>query len=317
MSQENCTNGFKVIKPGILTLITDRGRFGHHRIGLTTGGPVDPLAFRWANRLLGNDVNASMLEASFGGLALEVLVDTTIVVTGAAAPLKINGETSELWRCHRVSAGDTVALGFSTEGCRSYLAVAGGFSVAEVFGSTATVVRESLGGISGDKLIKGDVLKCVSTSDVPLQVLPDHLRPDYTGDITLRVIPGYQEHVFSRFQQRLFFSSEYEVSDRCDRMGYRLTGAEIKPSVDGILSEGICLGAIQVPADGQPIVLLNDRQTIGGYPKIGSIMSLDTARLGQCLPGAKVSFEALTIDCAHNALCLAESQYQRTEPVLV
>ena len=315
MSQTATANGLKVLKPGILSLITDGGRFGHHRIGLTTGGPIDPLAFRWANRLLGNDANCTMIEASFGGLVLEAELDTFIVVTGATAPLKINGLDAELWRCHEIKAGDKIELGFASEGCRSYLAVAGGLSVPNTFGSTSTVVRESLGGLAGDKLKAGDQLPCEPQRSVPLMVLPEELRPNYTGEITLRVIPGYQQHAFSRFQQRLFFSSEYEVSDRCDRMGYRLTGAEIKPSIDGILSEGICLGAIQVPADGQPIVLLNDRQTIGGYPKIGSMVSLDVARLGQCMPGAKLAFEAVTIDCAHNALCLAESQFNRTQAV--
>jgi biotin-dependent carboxylase-like uncharacterized protein len=306
-------SGFKIVKPGILSLITDLGRYGKHRIGLTTGGPIDPYAFRWANRLLGNDLNASALEASFGGLVLEAQIDSSFVVTGATAPLKINGLDAELWRVHAVSAGDKIELGFATEGCRSYLAVAGGFIISESFGSTATVVRESLGGLAGDKLKAGDILPAHAADGVVENVLAEHLRPDYTGDIVLRVIPGYQQHAFSRFQQRLFFGSDYEVSDRCDRMGYRLTGAEIKPSIDGILSEGICLGAIQVPADGQPIVLLNDRQTIGGYPKIGSMMSLDVARLGQCMPGAKISFQAVTIDCAHNALCLAESHFQRAE----
>lgn len=317
MSAGNVTCGFKVLKPGFLTLITDRGRFGYHRIGLTTGGPVDPMAFRWANRLLGNDDNASLLEASFGGLSLEAQVDTALVLTGANAPLSINGVDAEMWRSHAIKAGDKIELGFATEGCRSYLAVAGGFNIDAEFGSSATVARESIGGLNGEKLSAGDVLPCVSHTGHPLKVLPEASRPSYSDDISLRVIPGYQQQHFSRYQQRLFFSSEYEVSDRCDRMGYRLTGAEIKPSIDGILSEGICLGAIQVPADGQPIVLLNDRQTIGGYPKIGSVVSLDVARLGQCMPGVKLRFEPVTIDSAHNALCLAESYFHRTEMVSV
>jgi len=315
MSANNSTLGFAVLKPGFLTLITDRGRFGYHRIGLTSGGPVDPTAARWANRLLGNDENASLLEASFGGLSLEAQVDTAFVVTGATVPLKINGLDAEMWRSHAIKAGDKIDLGFASEACRSYLAVAGGFNIGAEFGSSTTVVRESIGGLNGDKLSAGDVLSCATHTNHPLNILPEVSRPTYTGDITLKVIPGYQQHCFSRFQQRQFFSSEYEVSDRCDRMGYRLTGAEIRPSIDGILSEGICLGAIQVPADGQPIVLLNDRQTIGGYPKIGSVVSLDVARLGQCLPGAKISFEPVTIDCAHNALCLAESQFYRANVV--
>ena len=127
------------------------------------------------------------------------------------------------------------------------------------------------------------------------------------------MILGYQQETFDPVQQQLFFSSEYTVSDRCDRMGYRLTGQEVQSSIKGILSEGICHGAIQIPADGQPIVLINDRQTIGGYPKIGSMISSDTARLGQMLPGAKVSFEAVSMEQAHNLLHFAEAGFQQAQ----
>ena len=126
-------------------------------------------------------------------------------------------------------------------------------------------------------------------------------------------MPGYQEQHFSRLQQRRFFSHTYTVSDRCDRMGYRLEGAAIDCDIEGILSEGICYGAIQVPADGQPIVLLNDRQTIGGYPKIGSALSLDAARLAQLTPGATVDFAPISVYAAHNALRLARSFSQRQQ----
>jgi allophanate hydrolase subunit 2 len=125
--------------------------------------------------------------------------------------------------------------------------------------------------------------------------------------VTVRVIPGYQQAHFSRLQQRRFFSHAYTVSDRCDRMGYRLEGAAIACDIDGILSEGICFGAIQIPADGQPIVLLNDRQTIGGYPKIGSALSLDAARLSQLRPGGTVHFAPVSPYGAHNALHIAQS----------
>lgn len=212
-----------------------------------------------------------------------------------------------------VQAGDRVVLGFATQGARAYLAVAGGFTVIPSFGSVSTVVREGIGGLGGDRVKQGDFLPCDELATERCLRLPEEFRPRYDGDATLRVIPGYQQQAFSRFQQRLFFSSDYRVSDRCDRMGYRLEGAVIKPSIDGILSEGICLGAIQVPADGQPIVLMNDRQTIGGYPKIGSVMSLDIARLAQMMPGAMVGFEPITIDHAHNELHLARSRFERTE----
>lgn len=307
-------SGFKVLQPGLLTLIQDAGRYGHHRIGLTTGGPLDALAFKWANRLVDNPMNSSVLEISIGGLSLEAQIDTQIVLVGAEMPLKINGTEQERWHAHRVKPGDRIDVGFSTRGARAYLAVAGGFQIAPSFSSSATVTREAIGGLDGQKLQQGDFLSCVPLNGQKAFRLDEIYRPDYADEITLRVITGYQKQAFSAYQQRLFFSSQYTVSDRADRMGYRLEGPEVKPSIDGILSEGICHGAIQIPADGQPIVLLNDRQTIGGYPKIGSMISLDTARMAQLLPGAKVSFEEITIDDAHNLHCLAHARFTRTEP---
>ncbi len=314
-SQSNQANsGFKVQQPGLLTLIQDAGRFGHHRIGLTTGGPLDSQAFKWANRLLGNELNATALEVSIGGLVLTAEVDTWIVLTGAEMPLKINGQEQDRWHAHPVKAGDQIEVGFSALGARGYLAVAGGFQVEHSFSSSATVTREGIGGLNGEKLQQGDYLKCAAVKPVQTFRLPEAYRPDYSDQITLRVITGYQQHAFSDYQKRVFFSSEYKVTDRADRMGYRLEGPEVKPSIDGILSEGICHGAIQIPADGQPIVLLNDRQTIGGYPKIGSMISLDTARMAQLLPGSRVSFEEITIDDAHNLHCLAHAHFERIQP---
>lgn len=301
---------FEVINPGILALLQDAGRLGKHQIGLTSGGPLDPEAFYWANRLCQNPNNSTTIEITVGGLQLKAHTDTHIAVTGADMPLTINGEARDNWRSHAVSAGDSIQLGYASEGCRSYLAVSGGFNIEPMFGSSATVVREGIGGIKGTPLQKGDNLPCCSHAGTEHWQVPQNDRPSYSKQVTLRVIPGYQEHSFSRFQQRLFFHNTYTVSDRCDRMGYRLEGPRLQSSIEGILSEGICLGAIQVPADGQPIILMNDRQTIGGYPKIGSVLSLDLAKLAQLTPGGKVSFAAITIDCAHNALHLAQSRLQ-------
>jgi biotin-dependent carboxylase-like uncharacterized protein len=306
---------FKVLRPGMLTLIQDAGRFGQHGIGLTTGGPVDPQAYQLCNRLLQNPADSTVLEVSFGGLVLEAQVDTFICVTGAAMPLRINDQEQDLWQVHRINAGDRIALDFSRSGCRAYLGVTGGFKVAPTFGSSATVLRENLGGIKGDKLQPDDIIPCDTYRDAKLLQLACEHRPDYTVDLTIRVMPGHQDHHFDRLQQRRFFNHEYTVSDRCDRMGYRLEGPAIGCAIEGILSEGICYGAIQIPADGQPIVLLNDRQTIGGYPKIGSALSLDAARLAQLTPGAKVHFSPISIHAAHNALHLARS-YAARQPIV-
>ncbi|MFT6958211.1 MAG: biotin-dependent carboxylase-like uncharacterized protein [Halieaceae bacterium] len=295
----------KIIQPGILSLLQDSGRYGKHRIGLTNGGPLDTAAFQMCNRLLGNDTNSTVIEVSFGGLQLETLNDTYVCITGAAIPLNINGKEVSRYRVHPVQAGDTISLDYASNGCRAYFGVADGFQIPKSFGSTATVVREDLGGLSGGKLQTGDELPSTTVKQRKLHFLPPEMQPHYRDSITVRVIPGYQQSRFNRLQQRRFFSSAYTVSDRCDRMGYRLEGPAIRCDIEGILSEGICHGAIQIPADGQPIVLLNDRQTIGGYPKIGSALSLDAALLAQLTPGATVHFTAITSYTAHNALNLA------------
>lgn len=301
----------KVIQPGILSLLQDRGRFGAHRIGLTNGGPLDPEAYYYCNRLLENPAGSTVIELSFGGSQFEALVDTFICVTGASMPLHINDREKTRWAVHPVKAGDIISLDFAKRGCRAYLGVAGGFTIEPSFGSTATVVRETIGGLRGDKLHSGDLLPCLQTTSRRHYYLPLENQPRYQDMITVRVIPGYQQAHFSRLQQRRFFSHAYSVSERCDRMGYRLEGPVIKCDIDGILSEGICFGAIQIPSDGQPIVLLNDRQTIGGYPKIGSALSLDAARLAQLAPGGTVHFAPISTHGAHNALHLAHSYARR------
>lgn len=305
-------SGFVVLQPGMLSLIQDAGRYGKHNIGLTNGGPVDKDAFCWANKLLNNPLNSSTIEISIGGLALEAQVKTRIAFSGADMPIKINGTEVERWRSHNIASGDQIEIGFAENGLRGYLAVAGGFTVAQTFSSSATVLREKIGGLNGDKLSKGDVLPCESSEHGNNQMLEQRYQPSYENKVTLRTIPGYQQQHFSSAMQRLFFSQEFEVSERCDRMGYRLLGDKVESDIDGILSEGICHGAVQIPADGQPIVLLNDRQTIGGYPKIGSVIGLDTGKLSQLGQGGSVHFEPISIEAAHNLQHLQAHFFENT-----
>ena len=306
--------GFVVKQPGLLSLLQDCGRFGAHNLGLTTGGPLDRNAFDWANRLLENDENATCIEVSFGGLVLEARVDSGFAITGAEAPCKLNGEAIEQWCSHRIRAGDQLEIGFATAGTRCYLAVAGGFDIAPSFNSSSTVVREKIGGLNGDKLQAGEELPCRSMTLSSRIRLAEAFRPVYGDSANLRVVPGYQQSAFDHIQQWRFFNSEFRVTERADRMGFRLEGPEIHSGMTGMLSEGICHGAIQIPADGQPIVLLNDRQTIGGYPKIGSVIPQDTARLAQLSPGATIRFSEVSIEQAHNLYWLERSRYRRTEP---
>ncbi len=305
-------SGFVVQQPGLLSLLQDRGRYGAHDMGLTTGGPLDFTAFDWANRLLGNAVNATGLEISFGGLTLEAEVETSFVITGAEVPCKLNGDSIPQWQTLDIRAGERLEIGFASKGTRSYLAVSGGFDIDPSFGSSSTVVREKVGGIHGDKLQAGDRLPCATGKIESHLRLAEADRPEYGDFALLRVVCGYQQAAFDPTQQWRFFNTEYRVTDRCDRMGFRLEGETVHSDMVGMLSEGICHGAIQIPADGQPIVLMNDRQTIGGYPKIGSVIPLDTALLAQLSPGATVRFEQISIEQAHSIHCLEQARFART-----
>jgi len=305
-------SGFTVNQPGLLSLLHDRGRYGAHNLGLTTGGPLDSLAFDWANRLLGNDINATCLEISFGGLSLEAETETSFVITGAQAPCKLNGQSIPLWQTQDIQRGDKLEIGFTSAGTRCYLAVRGGFDIAPSFGSSSTVLREKIGGINGDKLQAGDHLPCSGNKLLAHCRLAEKDQPVYGDSARLRVVLGYQQAAFGPLQRWRFFSSEYRLSERCDRMGFRLEGETVHSDMVSMLSEGICHGAIQIPADGQPIVLMNDRQTIGGYPKIGAVIRMDTARLAQLSPGSRVNFEEISIEQAHNLHCLEQARFRRT-----
>jgi biotin-dependent carboxylase-like uncharacterized protein len=211
-----------------------------------------------------------------------------------------------MWSVFWLRDGQRLRMAFSAVGCRTYLAVRGGFAIEGSFGSTATVLREGIGGLNGDKLQAGDCLPVTPAEPVEQLWLPPGHRPGYHQRATLRVVPGYQTHSFSRLDKQRFYASDYEITAQSDRMGYRLKGPQIHGELEGILSEGIALGAVQVPADGQPIVLLNDRQTIGGYPKLGCVLSLDCAALAQLRPGDTVNFTPISEHAAHNALHLAQ-----------
>ncbi len=307
-----------ILRSGPLSLLQDRGRFGRADLGLSTGGPMDPVAAELANALLGNDRDATLIEASFGGLELRAEGALQVTVTGAELPLELNGEPCALWTVLDLTPGDVLRLHHPTRGCRSYVAVRGGFDVTPSFGSTATVLREGIGGISGAALQSGDRLTVREATPIEARRLPPDQRPAYPRRLTLRVVLGYQRSAFSDEALEEMFSSEYLVSQRSDRMGYRLEGPAVHCDIGGVLSEGIAPGAIQIPADGQPIVLLRDRQTIGGYPKIGAALSLDCAQLAQLRPGDTVNFAAIPLPAARRALRMARivDEARRFEAVL-
>lgn len=302
------------MQPGVLSLLQDGGRPGSMHLGITQGGAADLEAYHYCNRLLCNGQNSSVIEVSVGGARFRAKTDTFICVTGASLPLQINGEPASMWQVHKILAGDLIDMGYAVNGIRSYLGVADGFQIKPSFGSVATVVREGIGGLCGKALTAGDELPLRRTTERKLLCLHERDIPRYQNALTVRVIPGYQQSLFSRQQQRRFFGGPYSVTQDSDRMGYRLEGAAISCKKRELLSEGICYGAIQIPGDGQPIVLLNDRQTIGGYPKIGTALSIDAARMSQLAPGATVHFTPVSLHTARRALAMVK-RFQLATPV--
>ena len=290
---------FKVIKPGLLALVQDLGRHGHQSIGLTTGGPMDEVAFRWGNALLDNDPNSAQIEITFGMFTLEAQANTSIAVTGADLGATLNDKSIPPWQTYAIKKGDILAFHQPVWGLRAYLAVKGGFLCEPTLGSVATVMREKIGGLTskGDKLKKGDSLSYHTSHDHQQRAVPRLAIPNY-GNKEIPVILGYQYESFSSLERANFFSSDYTVSSHSDRMGYRLEGKAVHTELKGIISEGIAYGAIQIPKDGQPIVLLRDRQTIGGYPKMGCVTRVGGGILAQQKPGDIIQFTPITVDQA-------------------
>lgn len=292
-------SGLQVVSAGMLSLIQDLGRFGVAQHGLSVGGPADMHAHCWANKLLGNSSNSSVLEITMGNAAFTALEDMQLSLTGADTAATIDGKPLATWRNFVLAKGQTLKLGYATSGFRAYLAVAGGFNTTKVFGSCATVVRNNLGGLKehqGSPLQNGDVLPIakqmshLTRSNIKPQWVPRYFIPKYSKEITLSVIESYQAEYFSRDAKCAFYSKPYQLTDKSDRMGIRLQGNSVQSGMSGIVSEGITYGAIQVPANGQPIILLNDRQTLGGYPKIGCVSKMSLMKLGQAKPGSLLHF---------------------------
>lgn len=295
----------EVIRPGMLTLIQDTGRYGAGAQGLSQGGAVDLHAFCWANYLLTNDANSAMLEITLGQAEFHVLQDCRIAVTGADMQPQLDGVPLPMWQSIEVRKGQRIVFGFARSGLRAYLAVQGGFDAPIVLGSAACVPRNQLGGLhQGKGLEKGDRLSVNQLPEESLKELEGkgvsrqasaRFIPDYNKAIELRVIESYQQASFPEIDKQRFYSGRYTVSQETDRMGCKLTGEPIHADVEGIVSEGIALGAIQIPPNGQPIVLLNDRQTLGGYPKLGCVARIDLPRLAQARPGTEVIFKRATL----------------------
>lgn len=293
-----------VLQPGAMTTVQDLGRYGFQSIGVPTSGAMDQYALRMGNRLLGNPDNCAALECTVVGPRLAVLADTWVAITGADMGAALNHQPIPRWQAFQIQAGDLLTLGQIQSGCRAYICIAGGIDVPAVMGSCSTYLIGKFGGYNGRPLTKGDFIQTLPLSSADHFCAAAEATPvAYPSEVTLRAISGPQ---WDRFKQSrdCFFSSAYQVSDKADRMGYRLTGAAIKidPGKNQtIVSEPVMPGSIQIPPDGQPIVLMRE-QTVGGYAKIATIISCDTDKIAQAIPGDTIYFKKVDPDEAVQAL---------------
>ncbi|WP_088553375.1 5-oxoprolinase subunit PxpB, partial [Calderihabitans maritimus] len=299
---------FEVLKPGMLTTVQDLGRYGYQEFGVPVAGAMDQFALRAANLLVGNREEDACLEITLMGPTLRVLNDTVLAVTGADLGPTLDGHPIPLWQAVAARAGSILAFSGPRRGSRSYLAIAGGIDVPLVMGSRSTYLRGRLGGYQGRALRVGDILcrgPAGKTSlDLARRFVPSALIPPLAGDtIEVRVILGPQDDYFSAEGINTLLTAEYTVSNSSDRMGYRLTGPPIahKGPTD-IISDGVAPGSIQVPANGLPIVMMADRQTTGGYPKIATVITPDLDKLAQAQPGDRIRFRQVSVEKAHEIL---------------
>jgi antagonist of KipI len=306
------TGALVVVKPGLLTSVQDLGRFGHQASGVPVAGPMDAFSHRLANQLVGNDPQAAALEITLIGPELMIEAHTTMAITGAHFDVTCDDRSVAMGASFSVRAGSRLRFGRIHQGARAYLAVAGGVQTPAVLGSRATHLVSRMGGVSGRALIAGDRIP-IATGLAPR---PHRKSAGLTlpskGRALLRVLPGPQDHWFAPDALKAMTSVSFRISPRSNRMGYRLEGPPLPRVKDGeLISEPLGIGAIQVPAAGEPILLMADRQTAGGYPKIGYVISADLPLAGQLAPGDFIEFVICSHPEAVAALIARERQLLR------
>jgi len=298
---------FEVLDPGILTTVQDLGRYGFSQFGVPPSGALDPFSYRVGNLLVGNQEEEASLEITVMGLKLKALREVVIAVTGGDLFPTLNGESLEMWRTHLLVEGDVITFKRIISGCRAYLSLSGGFVIPKIMGSGSTYLSGKFGGLQGRSLKRGDIL---FTLDRPPSLkklslrFPNDWIPSFEKEVRLRVIPGPQDYHFTEKGFKIFSTSFYQVTRQCDRMGIRLEGPKIERRSDveeSIISEGLISGAIQVPGDGKPIIILTELVT-GGYTKIATVISTNLTKVAQLKPGDQVQFEPIPIEEAHHLL---------------
>lgn len=317
-----------VCHAGAHTLIQDLGRAGHYAMGLPPSGAIDQFSHRCANLLVGNDPNAATLEITMIGPTLEFAASARVAVTGGDVPIWIDGEAHDSWRTLAVRAGQTLTVGALHTGCRAYLAVRGGIDCPPFLGSRSTYVSSAIGGLSGSALAAGDRLPIGSDSATPCpgvgSTVDNHLRPRLEEDVhRVRVVEGLCHYRFDPDSVDVFFSSTFTVSPVSDRTGYRLIGPALEffdreppfgagDNPSNVVDLGYPMGSIQVPNGEEPICLLRDAVTGGGYATIGTVITSDLDLIGQMKAPDAIQFTPVSLD---DALSARRAQRQRLRKV--
>lgn len=299
-----------VLKPGMLTTIQDRGRWGLQAQGVPVAGPMDPCSHRIANALVGNDAAAATLEVTLVGPELEFEAERVVAVAGAEFDLTVDGRSVPLNAAFVVAAGAQLRFGRRVRGARAYLAVAGGIAIPPTLGSRATHLISGMGGLDGRPLKAGDQLPLGESTRTGKALSAQRRSPVVSlpeRDARVRVIAGPQQDYFAADALDVLQSAPYAISNTSDRMGFRLDGPRLRHARGAdIISDATPLGVLQVPASGQPILLMADRQTSGGYPKIATVISADIGVAGQLGPGDTIAFSVCSLREALAALIAQE-----------
>jgi antagonist of KipI len=302
---------FTILGAGLQTTVQDLGRPFRQREAIPAGGAMDRLACRAANLLVGNPEGAALLEATLIGPTIRFAEETLIALTGGDLDATVEGKAVPSWQPLLVSAGGVLRFGQPQTGCRAYVAVAGGIDVPAVFGSRATYLRGGFGGLDGRALRANDMLHALAptastramiaavkntSSVVGRWRLSVTLRPRYSDKPVVRIVEGMHTALLSSDSRSRLVDAPFRVSASSDRMGYRLEGSSLELSTPTeLMSEGVAFGTIQLPPGGAPIVLMADRQTAGGYPRIGEVATVDLPLIAQLKPGDSVRFRIISL----------------------
>ncbi|MHA4854572.1 5-oxoprolinase subunit C family protein [Rhodococcus sp. MSC1_016] len=311
----------EVVEPGLATTVQDLGRNGAYNVGIPPSGALDQVSAKLANLLVGNPVQAAVLEAPYMGPKLTFSGPTTVAVTGGTAQVLLNGQEISAWEAVRVEDGDVLSFGFISGGARLYIAVAGGFDVPAVLGSRSTYALGALGGFEGRKLEAGDRLPLgdSASSFVPRSV-PVDARPTWSRNVELRVVLGLYDYRLTEDAVEALLSADWSLTPVADRTGFRYAGPKLDfmPRVQpfgagsdpsNIVDAGYPIGSIQVPSGSEPIILHRDAVSGGGYAMVGTVISVDMGLVGQSSPGTVTRLRAVSLDDALDARRQARERF--------